>query len=67
MAAPEDLYNEILADGPSPGTLFRLLLKMKEESSKKLSHELALEYFFSNDELRDFFNQMYQKSIGAFI
>ena len=29
MAAPEDLYNEILADGPSPGTLFRLLLKMK--------------------------------------
>lgn len=44
-----------------------LILKMKEESSKKLSHEFALEYFFSNDELRDFFNQKYQKSIGSFI
>ena len=44
-----------------------LILKMKEESSKNLSHEFALEYFFSNDELHDFFNQMYQKSIGAFI
>ena len=33
-----------------------LILKMKEESSKKLSHEFALEYFFSNDELRDFFS-----------
>ena len=31
MTDPDDLYNEILADGPSPGTLFRLLLKMKEE------------------------------------
>jgi hypothetical protein len=40
---------------------------MKEESSKKLSHEFALEYFFSNNELRDFFNGMYQKSISAFI
>lgn len=44
-----------------------LILKMKEESSKKLSHEFALEYFFSNNELRDFFNGMYQKSISAFI
>ena len=44
-----------------------LILKMKEESSKKLSHEFALEYFFSNDELREFFNQMYKKNIGAFI
>lgn len=35
MAAPDDLYNEILADGPSPGTLFRLLLKMKEEGKLK--------------------------------
>jgi len=35
MAAPDDLYNEILADGPSPGTLFRLLLKMKEEGQLK--------------------------------
>ena len=35
MADPEDLYNEILADGPSPGTLFRLLLKMKEEGQLK--------------------------------
>jgi AcrR family transcriptional regulator len=43
------------------------ILIMKEESSKKLSHEFALEYFFSNDELREFFNQMYQKSIGTFI
>ena len=44
-----------------------LILKMKEESSKNLRHEFALEYFFSNDELRYFFNQMYQKSIGSFI
>lgn len=44
-----------------------LILKMKEESSKNLSHEFAIEYFFSNDELREFFNQMYQNSISAFI
>jgi len=44
-----------------------LILKMKEESSKNLSHEFAIEYFFSNDELRNFFNQMYQNSISAFI
>lgn len=44
-----------------------LILKMKEESSTNLSHEFALEYFFSNDELRDFFNQMSKKSIDAFI
>ena len=35
MAAPNDLYNQILADGPSPGTLYRLLLKMKEEGYSK--------------------------------
>jgi len=35
MAAPEELYNEILTDGPSPGTLFRLLIKMKEEGKLK--------------------------------
>jgi tetratricopeptide (TPR) repeat protein len=35
MAAPDDLYNQILADGPSPGTLYRLLLKMKEEGQSK--------------------------------
>ena len=35
MAAPEDLYNEILADGPSPGTLYRLLLQMKNEGHLK--------------------------------
>ncbi len=35
MTAPDDLYNQILADGPSPGTLYRLLLKMKEEGLSK--------------------------------
>jgi tetratricopeptide (TPR) repeat protein len=35
MAALEDLYNEILTDGPSPGTLFRLLLKLKHEGQLK--------------------------------
>ena len=35
MAVPDDLYNQILADGPSPGTLYRLLLKMKEEGYSK--------------------------------
>ena len=35
MAAPDDLYNQILADGPSPGTLYRLLIKMKEEGLSK--------------------------------
>ena len=35
MAATDDLYNQILADGPSPGTLYRLLLKMKEEGQAK--------------------------------
>jgi tetratricopeptide (TPR) repeat protein len=35
MAAPDDLYNQILADGPSPGTLYRLLLKLKEEGQSK--------------------------------
>lgn len=44
-----------------------LILELKEESAKKLSHEFAVEYFFSNSDLREFFNQMYQKSINAFI
>jgi len=44
-----------------------LILKLKEESSNKLSHEFVLEYFLSNNELRDFFNQKYQQSIGSFI
>ncbi len=44
-----------------------LLLKLKEETSEKLSHELALEYFFSNTELKEFFNQMYTKSISRFL
>ena len=35
MAAPDDLYNQILADGPSPGTLYHLLLRMKEEGLSK--------------------------------
>ena len=35
MAATDDLYNQILADGPSPGTLYRLLLRMKEEGLAK--------------------------------
>jgi tetratricopeptide (TPR) repeat protein len=35
MADPEDLYDEILADGPSPGTLVRLLLILKEEGQLK--------------------------------
>lgn len=35
MNEPDDLYNEILADGPSPSTLFRLLLLMKKEGQLK--------------------------------
>jgi tetratricopeptide (TPR) repeat protein len=35
MAAPDDFYNQILADGPSPGTLYHLLLRMKEEGLSK--------------------------------
>ena len=35
MTEADDLYNEILAYGPSPSTLFHLLLKMKEEGRLK--------------------------------
>lgn len=35
MAVPDDLYNQILADGPSSGTLYHLLLRMKEEGLSK--------------------------------
>ena len=44
-----------------------LMLKLKEESVKNLSYELALDYFNAVPEMRDFFEGLTRKSINRFL
>lgn len=44
-----------------------LMLKLKEESVAKFSHQYALDYFYATPDLKDFFDYLARKSISHFI
>ena len=45
----------------------QLMLKLKEESSAKISHQFALDYFYAIPELKDFFEQLSHDSLKHFL
>ena len=45
----------------------QLILKMKDETSAKISHEFALDYFFASPELKDFFEKLSGESMSRFL
>ena len=45
----------------------QLILKMKEETSAKMSHEFALDYFYASADLKDFFEKLSRESISRFL
>ncbi len=45
----------------------QLILKMKEESTAKISHQFALDYFYSSPDLKDFFEKLSRESISRFL
>jgi hypothetical protein len=45
----------------------QLMLKMKEESTAKISHEFAIDYFYATPDLKSFFEGLSDKSIGRFL
>jgi AcrR family transcriptional regulator len=45
----------------------QLILKMKEESTAKISHQFALDYFYASPDLKDFFEKLSRESISRFI
>ena len=45
----------------------QLVLKMKEETTAKISHQFALEYFYAIPDLKDFFEQLSRDSINCFL
>jgi hypothetical protein len=45
----------------------QLMLKMKEETTAKISHEFALDYFYAIPDLKSFFEELSHKSIKRFL
>ena len=45
----------------------QLVLKMKEETTAKISHQFALEYFYAIPELKNFFEEQSRDSINRFL
>jgi AcrR family transcriptional regulator len=45
----------------------QLVLKMKEETTAKISHQFALEYFYAIPDLKDFFERLSRDSINRFL
>lgn len=45
----------------------QLILKMKEESTAKISHQFALDYFYASPDLKDFFEKLSRESISRFL
>ncbi len=45
----------------------QLILKMKEESTAKISHQFALDYFYASPDLKDFFEKLARESISRFL
>lgn len=45
----------------------QLMLKIKEETTAKISHEFAMDYFYATSDLKNFFEGLSHKSIGRFL
>ena len=45
----------------------QLMLKIKEESTTKISHEFAIDYFYATPDLKSFFEELSHKSITRFL
>ena len=45
----------------------QLILKMKEQSTAKISHQFALDYFYASPDLKDFFEKLSRESISRFL
>jgi hypothetical protein len=45
----------------------QLMLKMKEETTAKISHQFALEYFYAVPDLKNFFEELSRDSINRFL
>jgi AcrR family transcriptional regulator len=43
------------------------LLKLKDETSAKISHEFALDYFYGSDDLREFFESLLREGMSRFL
>ncbi len=43
------------------------ILEMKDESTAKISHEFALDYFYSSSELKEFFDTLARESVLHFL
>jgi AcrR family transcriptional regulator len=62
-----ETFDEIRAmDIPFENKL-QLVLKMKEETTAKISHQFALEYFYAIPELKNFFEELSHDSINRFL
>jgi AcrR family transcriptional regulator len=45
----------------------QLMLKLKDESTAKISHQFALDYFYATPDLKDFFEQLAGNSMKHFL
>jgi len=46
---------------------FKKLLQLKAESTAKVSKEFAKDYYFSNPEIKEFIEEIYQKGLAEFM
>jgi AcrR family transcriptional regulator len=45
----------------------QLMLKLKDESTAKISHQFALDYFYASPDLKDFFENLARDNITRFL
>lgn len=45
----------------------QLMLKLKEETAAKISHQFALDYFYASPDLKDFFERLASDSLNHFL
>lgn len=60
-------FDEIQALDISFEKKLQLILRMKEESTAKISHQFALDYFYASPDLKDFFEKLSRESISRFL
>ena len=53
-------------DIPFPQKL-QLVLKLKDETSAKISHQFALDYFYASPDLKEFFEDLSNRSLNIFL
>jgi AcrR family transcriptional regulator len=60
-------FDEIAAMDITFAEKLQKILKLKDETSEKISHQFVLDYFYASEDLKDFFESLMEESMSRFL